>query len=65
MSKLDKGKNNTSDFVPDEGRRSPLSSDRVLCRRPSLGYEQATSLDDSNLDRAFDILFEVALKDYK
>lgn len=52
--------NNDDIFVPEEGQRDFLCSNKESLRCPSLGYEYVES--EINLNRAFDTLFEEVLK---
>ncbi len=52
---------NDNSFVPKEGQRGLLCSNKKSFRCPSLDYKHIVALE-SKLDNAFDILFEEVTK---
>ena len=60
MEELHRKLNNDDIFVPEEGQRDFLCSNKESLRCPSLGYDYIES--ETNLNRAFDILFEEVFK---
>jgi hypothetical protein len=66
MSRLHKTTENDTHFVPKEGQRDFLCSNKKSFRCPSLGYMQTESSEfKEKIDKAFDILFESILQDRK
>ncbi len=62
MSELHKRSINDNNFVPKEGQRDLLCSNKKSFRCPSLDYKYVTPSSETVVDKAFDFLFEEVMK---